>query len=249
MSKYLLPILFSLIVLLGFNSNEPARRSFALNPMPSVTPTPADQNDSEIVLDKYEVCRACQPGFRPNEDSDCDINIVIKVAVGNSENKNINCEYTVSGGRIIGEGAKVDWDMNGAQPGTYQIRVDIRDKATGQKSAATESITVKDQTCGGQCVCPTLEVDAPKLPVKAGETIIFTANVSGGSGDTVTYNWTVSDGEIIEGQGTPVIKVATNSRMAGKVVKATLEIGGVCESCQRTAEANGSIAKPKQNKK
>jgi hypothetical protein len=59
----------------------------------------------------------------------------------------------------------------------------------------------------------------------------FTANVSGGSQQSVTYNWSVSSGTITSGQGTPSITVATDASMAGGNVTATVDIGGTDPSC------------------
>ena len=60
----------------------------------------------------------------------------------------------------------------------------------------------------------------------------FTANASGGSQSNVTYNWTVSQGTIVSGQGTPVIEVSTTPDMAGGNVTATVTIGGnLCPTC------------------
>jgi hypothetical protein len=66
----------------------------------------------------------------------------------------------------------------------------------------------------------------------------FTANVSGGSQQSVTYNWTVSSGTISSGQGTPSITVATDSSMAGGNVTATVNIGGTDPSCNCTTSAS-----------
>ncbi|MBA3601896.1 MAG: hypothetical protein H0W45_11820 [Acidobacteria bacterium] len=64
------------------------------------------------------------------------------------------------------------------------------------------------------------------------------ANVSGGSQDDITYNWKVSAGRIIEGQGTATIKVAAEG---AKEITATVEIGGVCEECLRGASFKTKI--------
>lgn len=252
MYKYpsLLLILVLLIFSFGFDSSKSANQSFVVNTNPATMFVNQDELD-EVVLDKDEICTPCPPGFRPNEGSDCDINMIVKVFAGKPEDKNFSYKYTVSGGRIIGEGARVSWDLTGAQSGTYEIDVDIRNKLNGFEKKETKAIEVTAQACGGVCDCPRLSVTPPKSPTKAGETMIFTANVSGGSQSDITYNWTISNGKIIEGQGTPSITVATNSKMAGKTVKATVEIGefsGLCEACLKIESASGSVAKAKRNK-
>lgn len=248
---YLLPFLIFSIWSAGFNPSDSDNKNCSLIVSPTATPTPAVTNESEeIVLDKKLVCLPCLPGRRSIGDSGCaDQNTMITVSSVKPGNNMVKYEYTISGGRIIGEGAKVIWDMTDTQPGTYQIRIDIEDRFTGQKRAETKIITVQDPNCFMDCDCPTLSVNASTTPIKAGETISFTANVGGGSQAEVTYNWTISEGEIIEGQGTPNIKVATNPKMAGKIVKATVEVGEICEECQKTESASVSIANVKRNKK
>jgi hypothetical protein len=69
----------------------------------------------------------------------------------------------------------------------------------------------------------------------------FTANVSGGSQDTVTYNWSVDKGTIIEGQGTPVITVSTEG-LENTTVTATVDVGGLCGDCPGTDTETGVVA-------
>ncbi len=246
MTKYIF-LMSLLIPLFAVNSGGIIEDNFFLKLNQTITVN-SDEPD-EIVLDKDEVCIPCPPGQLSNEDSDCDIDMFVLVSAEHSDDRNFQYKYTVSGGRIIGEGGKVNWDLTGAPPGTYRISIDIENKSAEFQKNEIKVVTVTAQDCGGVCVCPTLSAVAPVSPIKAGETMIFTADVSGGSGEMVTYDWTISDGKIIEGQGTPVLVVATNAKMVGKTIKATIDISGVCDSCPRTAEASGLIAKPKRRKK
>jgi hypothetical protein len=134
-------------------------------------------------------------------------------------------------------------------PGTYTITINIMDKSDAQPQTATKTVTVRDFEDGADCFCPSLSVDSPASPTQAGATMIFIANVNGGGASNITYNWTISDGEIIEGQGTPTIKVATNSKMGGKIVTATIEISGVCEECPKTETGMGKIVVKNRKKK
>lgn len=64
-----------------------------------------------------------------------------------------------------------------------------------------------------------------------GEPVTFTSNVTGGSSNiTPTYNWTVSAGTIIEGQGTPTIRVDTTG-LAGQTLTASLSMDGYGLDC------------------
>ncbi len=93
------------------------------------------------------------------------------------------------------------------------------------------------------CTCPELSVTGPTEVTQSGSTMTFTANATGGSQQSVTYNWTVSQGEIVSGQGTPVITVQTTPAMAGQNVTATVTIGGdLCPTCVTTAQTTAGIA-------
>jgi len=89
--------------------------------------------------------------------------------------------------------------------------------------------------------CPVISVTGPAGVTNAGETITFTANISEINTIPIAYSWTISDGTIIEGFGTSVIKVATNSDTAGKVVTATVEINGLPIDCNKTALGTAQI--------
>lgn len=87
------------------------------------------------------------------------------------------------------------------------------------------------------CVCPVLSIDALTKVNKQSSAITFTAKTEGGR-DKIKYIWKVSAGKIIEGQGTPTIKVDTEG---AKEIIATVEISGVCEECEREASFKTKI--------
>ncbi len=88
------------------------------------------------------------------------------------------------------------------------------------------------------CECPTLSVVRIEPVAYRNKNLMFAANVSGGSGETITYTWKVSAGKIVEGQGTSAIKV--DAKGAQEII-ATVEIGGVCEECPREASFTTKI--------
>jgi hypothetical protein len=149
--------------------------------------------------------------------------------------------WSVTGGRITGDGANVSWDLSGVSAGTYTATVEV-DDGCGCVSFATTTVTVA--ACA-DCVtppppCPTVSVSCPDS-AQPDQPITFTANVSGGPG-TQTYNWSVSAGTISSGQGTSSISVT--GAPAGGSVTATVELGGIDPNCTRTASCTTNIAKP-----
>ena len=154
------------------------------------------------------------------------------------DNDTLLYTWSVTGGKLTGEGRGVSWDLSDAQPGTYTATVDVND---GNAHTANGSTTVTIAACTG-CVppCPTVNVSCPS-DVDQGSPITYTASMTGDM--SVTYNWTVSAGTISGGQGTSSITVDT-AGLGGQSVTATVELGGLDPSCSRTASCTTSIRAP-----
>jgi hypothetical protein len=54
--------------------------------------------------------------------------------------------YTVSAGKILGEGADVRWDASGLKPGVYTVSVKVRDRRGGIRTDSRK-MTVEICTC------------------------------------------------------------------------------------------------------
>ena len=174
-----------------------------------------------------------------------DVSTNVTTTAVDPENDVLTYNYTVSGGRIVGQGANVSWDLTGVNPGTYTITAGVDDGCGVCGETKTQTITVEKCDCVelvNPCTCPTISVSGPSVVTNAGDTMTFTANVSGGSQTDVTYSWTTSQGEIISGQGTPVITVQTTPDMAGGNVTATVTVGGLCADCETSRSEVAGIA-------
>lgn len=144
----------------------------------------------------------------------------------------IRYSWRASSGRIQGDGANVTWDLTGARPGYHRVYVDIDTGSGDQLCQAFSSTRVLVNRCPPPApVCPTVNIICPENPV-VGQPLDFTATATGGSGPHI-YNWTVSAGTIISGQGTNSIRVDTTG-LAGATVQATLTMGGYPMDCSAT---------------
>jgi len=155
-------------------------------------------------------------------------------------------KWTTSGGRLRGEGANTTWDLAGAQPGVYQAFVEV-DDGRDLNCVAFSSISIHVTDCPPPPppppVCPNVSVSCPEAG-KENEPVTFTATISGGSPNIAPgYNWTVSAGRIISGQGTPSITVDTGG-LAGQTVRASVDITGFGTPCP----ASCSVSIPIMNK-
>ncbi len=200
---------------------------------------------TNLELSETRVTNKCEPGFQPREGTTCSDDMAVNVTTTavDPENDVLTYNYTVSGGRIVGQGANVSWDLTGAAPGTYTITAGVDDSCGVCGKTQTRTIEVAACDCVRICVCPTLSVTGPAGVTAPGETMTFTANVAGGTSEVITYNWTVDRGTIIEGQGTPVIRVATTADTAGQSVRAEVTISApdLCETCPKTASETAAV--------
>ena len=143
----------------------------------------------------------------------------------------IKYKWTTSGGTISGEGAQVTWNVAGLKPGYHKASLDIISTGSDGECQAFSSVTVLVTPCAPvRAVCPAVEITCP-TPAGVDQPLTFTSNYDGGTpGVSPDYNWTVSAGTIIEGQGTNRIKVDTTG-LAGQTIRASLSMGGYNLEC------------------
>jgi hypothetical protein len=161
----------------------------------------------------------------------------------------IKYKRTTDAGTISGEGPIVTWNVAGLTPGYHKASLDIQSIGSDGSCQAFSSVSVLVKPCVAvQPVCPAIEISCP-TDVAIGQPLTFASRYSGGVPANVTpvFNWTVSAGTIISGQGTDTIKVDT-AGLAGQTVRASLSMGGYNLEC--SAECAVSIPLPRPvNKK
>lgn len=146
----------------------------------------------------------------------------------------IRYRWITSAGRIAGDGPSVTWDLAGVKPGSHNASLAINMGSAEEMCEAfvNTAVLVKCPPLPPP-VCPSVNISCPDRVIP-GQPVTFGAALTGGSGNvTPVYNWTVSAGKIIEGQGTNSIKVDTTG-LAGQSVTATLSMGGYDSDCSAT---------------
>jgi PKD domain-containing protein len=138
-----------------------------------------------------------------------------------------------SGGQITGQGAGVQFDTTGLEPGDYTVTVEVND---GHSGAASDSRTIRVEACPPLTVCfgSNLEVTAVPPTVDPGEKInVSTPGVSGGRNfGAVRYEWS-STGGTITGGGVTALLDTTGARPGSTIdvsVRAISEAGGCSAS-------------------
>jgi hypothetical protein len=197
-------------------------------------------NVTGLAFDRTSVALPCPPDLIPREGTTCpEPSVRVTTTAVDPENDVLTYNYTVSGGRIVGQGANVTWDLSGVRPGTYTLTAGVDDGCGICGKTETRTIEVTQCDCippERPCVCPTtFDIDGPTGVTNPGETMTFTATVAGGTATDITYNWTVSAGTIESGQGTPTITVRVPADLFNSNITATVDIGGtgLCTQCER----------------
>jgi hypothetical protein len=212
-------------------------------------------NVDSVTLSGTTITLPCPPNTRSESGACADGSKTISVATRASDPENdvLTYNYTVSGGRIVGTGANVQWDLSSAQVGTYTIVTGVDDGCGVCGRTDTKTITIREcPDCrpietAPTCNCGTVTVNGPGGTTAPGQTMTFTATATGQGSSNFTYNWTVSAGTIVSGQGTPSITVATTADMAGTNVNATVEVGGTQAGCNcptQGSDIGGVAPKP-----
>jgi hypothetical protein len=143
----------------------------------------------------------------------------------------IKYKWTATDGSISGDGPEVTWNLAGLKPGYHKASLNIVSAGSDGECEAFSSVTVLVNACAPvRPVCPAIEISCPTATA-VDQPLTFTSRYSGGTaGITPVYNWTVSVGTIISGQGTDTIKVDTTG-LAGQTIRASLSMGGYNLEC------------------
>ena len=202
-------------------------------------------NVTALALSDSNVVLPCPPNMVPRAGAVCNdaTTVTVTTTAVDAENDVLTYNYTVSGGRIVGTGANVQWDLSGLSPGSYTITAGVDDGCGLCGQTQTQTVTIAACDCVPACNCPTGSISGPAGVTNPGDTMTFTLSLSGGD-RSPTYNWTVSGGTIESGQGTPSIVVRTSAADQGSTITATVNLGGLDPNCncQTSYSESGPVA-------
>lgn len=200
---------------------------FSVFSLPAFAQTSQNESHVEgIVLSKNRIESVPCPGY--SNDIAQPVR-VIEVETRTQNEYPIHYDYSVSGGRIEGNGKYVKWDLTDLPPGTYTITVSVKGNNGFQK---TFKSIVNSYGCYiiDCLMCPILTVRGPAKKFKAGDIITFSVEVRNFAGLEILYDWKISGGKIIKGQGTHQITVLVQKSKDNNVT-ANIKIGGGCPGC------------------
>jgi hypothetical protein len=218
-----------LVALLGFvyTSSQASQKNQTPPPPQSQPPTIRLDADTQVVT----IC--------PDAESYANTRVRLKATGVSPEGKPLRYRWSVSGGRLEGDGTDVVWDLSGVEPGVYNAAVTVESGPVDNPlcTAFTSTKIIVRACPPPRPVCPNVAIYCPDV-VQTGAPITFTASASGGTpGITPVYNWRVSAGTILSGQGTPTITVDT-AGLAGQPITATVEVAGYNLDCRASCQAS-----------
>ena len=119
---------------------------------------PVDENRpanvTELILSADEITADCAAKTQNKNRSEKVNKISVQTVAVDPENDVLTYVYTVSGGKIVGQGANVVWDLTGVAPAEYTITAGVDDSCGVCGATKTKTIVVKE--------CPSRKVEPQK---------------------------------------------------------------------------------------
>jgi hypothetical protein len=178
------------------------------------------------------VIRNCGPGAQP----------IVRLNARTQGKNPVRYVWTTEAGRIEGDGPSATWTLDGVAPGFYRASLEAVSGIANENCQVFASTLVTVE-CPPAPECPQLRIVCP-TQIELGQPVVFDSLVSGTVGTSpLVYNWTVSGGSIIEGQGTSSIKVNA-SGLEGQTLIASASLAGYAASSTARCSANCSTQIP-----
>jgi hypothetical protein len=180
--------------------------------------------------DARSVSRSCPANYSPS----------VSLTTTSDRAVTLTYSYTVTAGRISGEGDHVIWNLDGIWPGIYTASVEVTDRRGRVGSSSTTLTIANCPDCVNVESCPPVNLQCPDSAIE-GTGITIVADVFKIPGYVATYRWTVSAGTITSGQQSSSVTVDTTG-LGGQTIVAKVEIGGFEARCWPTWTCSVPIA-------
>jgi hypothetical protein len=102
-------------------------------------------NVEDLVLSANEITAECDEAPAQNKNRSGGIKkISVTTVARDAENDVLTYNYTISGGKIVGQGANVVWDLTGVKPGIYTITASVDDGGGVGGQTKTQTVIIKE---------------------------------------------------------------------------------------------------------
>lgn len=189
---------------------------------------------TDLVLDRTELRNPLPKGSPPKWPEPWpDMTVRVQTTAADPEGDVLTYNYKVTGGRLIGNGVNVVWNLSAVIPGTYTITAAVDDGCGLCGKQVTRTVTVLAHEDTPACVCSDIRIDSLSSKLEGIPHLsAFSVYMSGPHQPNLTYNWTISEGTIDSGQGTPGIKISPLKEKSGQPLKVFVEVVGLDPNCE-----------------
>jgi hypothetical protein len=147
----------------------------------------------------------CPRGSLTQKDSRNSYDLIANVkffAISNSVRDKLTYKYTVTGGKVVGTGPDVNWDLTGFQAGVYTITVEVSDGKTNPPAEKKATVTLAERQCIS--LCPDVELSDIRK-VDGSNDLILSANLV--YAPETKLVWSTRGATIVAGQGSQLVRV------------------------------------------
>ena len=118
--------------------------------------------------------------------------VAVHVDASDPDSDPLTYTYTATGGSVTGTGPDARWSSAGTAAGTYTVNSKVDDGKGGTASCAAD-IKVEEKPNHP----PTISCATDRSPIQPGERATITSTASDPDGDSLTYSYTASGGQIV----------------------------------------------------
>jgi hypothetical protein len=165
--------------------------------------------------------------------------VKLDVKASDPDGGGLTYHYLVSGGRIVGQGSRVDWDLRKTS-GQQRVTVDVSDRRGGKSSSVLTINVIEPLSC--DFPCPTISVSCPSHTTE-GEVGDFVASISGSDRDLRrSYSWHVINGKVVGRRKKNEVRIRATGSPSDEIT-VTVSIRGLDPSCNHQASCASRIEK------
>ncbi|MCI0627110.1 MAG: hypothetical protein L0387_36600 [Acidobacteria bacterium] len=124
--------------------------------------------------------------------------VTITVAASDPDGDSVMYDWSATGGSVDGTGNQVRWNSAGLADGTYSVTSRVSDHKGGTTTCSVNIVVAPRPNRA-----PSMSCAADRSSVLSGERVRITAIASDADGDSLSYSWRTSGGQIV-GSGAAV---------------------------------------------
>jgi hypothetical protein len=169
--------------------------------------------------------------------------IAIHVNATDADNDPLTYSYTATGGTVDGTGADARWNSTGLAIGSYTVNAKVDDGRGGTATCSADVAVAKRPNRN-----PVISCAAERSPIIAGERVTIRSTASDPDGDTLTYSYTATGGQV-SGNGPTATFDSTGLAPGSYTVNGKVDDGnGGSATCSTNVDVQAPAPPPQATK-